>query len=152
GSLFREFALNLCPAICDAVKDKLRITAFGVQSAGFSPSGERDKSRTLNDEIGRIWQRNRMGVRAGEVHKEALKSGDAYLIVWPDADGKAALYPNRASSCVAFYDDETPGKVLWAAKYWQTHDKRARLNLFYPDRIEKYISRAEGSAFSTDFK
>ena len=24
GTLFREFAMNLCPAICDAVKDKLR--------------------------------------------------------------------------------------------------------------------------------
>src|SRR5213080_3933204 len=32
GSLFREFAMNLCPAICDAVKDKLRITGFGVMS------------------------------------------------------------------------------------------------------------------------
>jgi hypothetical protein len=32
GTLFREFAMNLCPAICDAVKDKLRISGFGVMS------------------------------------------------------------------------------------------------------------------------
>ena len=30
GTLFREIAMNLCPAICDAVKDKLRISGFGV--------------------------------------------------------------------------------------------------------------------------
>ena len=34
GSLFREFALNLCPAICDAVRDKLKITGFSVSSSG----------------------------------------------------------------------------------------------------------------------
>src|SRR5688572_8691543 len=28
GTLFREFALNLCPVICDAVRDKLRVTGF----------------------------------------------------------------------------------------------------------------------------
>src|SRR5256885_16908802 len=37
GNLFREFALNLCPVICDAVRDKLRITGFSVDSVG-SPS------------------------------------------------------------------------------------------------------------------
>ena len=81
GTLFREFAMNLCPAICDAVRDKLKITGFSVQSASFSSSELRDKSRTLNDEIDRIWFRNRMPQRAGELHKEALKNGDAYAIV-----------------------------------------------------------------------
>ena len=27
GNLFREFALNLCPVVCDAVRDKLRISS-----------------------------------------------------------------------------------------------------------------------------
>ena len=35
GSLFREFALNLCPAICDAVRDKLKITGFSIAAARF---------------------------------------------------------------------------------------------------------------------
>jgi hypothetical protein len=34
GALFREFALNLCPAICDAVRDKLKVTGFSVASVG----------------------------------------------------------------------------------------------------------------------
>lgn len=144
GSLFREFALNLCPAVCDAVKDKLRITEFSIADKGVqSASKERDKSRTLSEDINRMWQANRMGVRAGEVHKEALKNGDAYLIVWPNANGEAALYPNKASTCAVFYDEESPGKILWAAKYWRMPDKRIRLNLFYPERIEKYVSRDE---------
>lgn len=30
GSQFREFAMNLCPAVCDAVKDKLKVSGFAV--------------------------------------------------------------------------------------------------------------------------
>lgn len=137
GSMFREFALNLCPAICDAIRDKLRITGFSTEHAGGGPS---PNARA-------VWQLNQMGTRAGEVHKEALKNGDAYAIVWPDAEGRARIHPNRAASCTVTYDEETPGKVLRAAKYWRGTDKRVRLNIFYPDRIEKYVARAasEGS-------
>lgn len=145
GSLFREFALNLCPAICDAIRDKLRITGFGVdaagaQSAGFSPSKERDRSRTLNQSIDRIWSNNAMQTRSGELHKEAVKNGDAYAIVWPNEAGEVTIYPNSAASCTVAYDEESPGRIRWAAKYWKTEAKHTRINLFYPDRIEKYIS------------
>src|SRR4029079_7086471 len=42
GSLFREFALNLCPAVCDAVKDKLRVTGFGIENL---PENKREITR-----------------------------------------------------------------------------------------------------------
>ena len=134
GTLFREFAMNLCPAICDAVKDKLRITGFRVDAG----SGD------IDADIRHIWQNNRMDLRSGEVHKEALKNGDAYAIVWPNEQGAATIYPNKAANVAVIYDEESPGKLLWAAKFWRTADKRTRINLFFPDRIEKYIS-AKGS-------
>jgi hypothetical protein len=87
-----------------------------------------------------------MPKRSGEVHKEAVKNGDAYVIVWPNAAGEVTIYPNKAGVCTVVYDEETPGRVLWAAKHWKTPDKRVRLNLFYPDRIEKYISKGEVEA------
>lgn len=162
GSLFREFAMNLCPAICDAVRDKLKVTGFGVQSAGLQRRVRRRSvkedftKRTVIDvratgtdlqyDIHRIWNRNRMAQRAGELHKEALKNGDAYAVVWFDSAGQVTIYPQRASTCTVFYDEELPGRVAWAAKYWRTADKRTRLNLFYPDRIEKYVSKKESEA------
>ena len=134
GTLFREFAMNLCPAICDAIKDKLRITEFRVDA------GPQDISAAVR----RIWQSNRMDQRSGELHKEALKNGDAYAIVWPNEVGVPTIYPNKAANIAVMYDEESSGKLLWAAKFWRTADKRTRLNLFFPDRIEKYIS-AKGS-------
>ena len=32
GEMFREFALNLCPAVVDATRDKLKIKGFGIDS------------------------------------------------------------------------------------------------------------------------
>ncbi len=155
GSLFREFALNLCPVICDAVRDKLRVTGFSTEDMGTGGNAtvmERaSKASTLvntrvsafnaGSETRHIWNANRMHTRAGEVHKEALICGDAYMIVWPDDAGRAVLYPNRSANVTVVYHDDAPGRIRWAAKYWRTTDKFARLNLFYPDRIEKYISR-----------
>jgi hypothetical protein len=93
-----------------------------------------------------------MATRAGEIHKEALKNGDAYVIVWPGANGEAVIYGNRAASCNVVYDEEIPGKILWAAKYWKLTDGRYRLNLFYPDRIEKYVSDGKYEGFLPDAK
>lgn len=154
GTLFREFALNLCPVICDALRDKLRVTGFSVEQEGGDKrqeTGDGEAGGELSSNSGNsvdsvnsttrsIWQANRMATRAGEVHKAALKNGDAYAIVWPNARGEAIIYPNKSTNVSVVYDEDNPGLISWAAKYWQTADKRIRLNLFYPDRIERYVS------------
>jgi hypothetical protein len=137
GQLFRAFALNLCPAVCDSVRDKLTLTGFGVEKGGEG---------NIPNEAWKIWQNNRMGVRGRQIHREAVVNGDAYAIVWVDPMKRTTIYPNRADSCTVVYDDETPGKILWGAKAWFTTpdakgEKKARLNLFYPDRIERYVSK-----------
>ena len=134
GTQFREFAMNLCPAVCDAVKDKLKITSFTVD--------EGPPNAAL--QAARIWSANRMDLRSGEVHKEALKNGDAYAIVWPDANGRARIFPNGAASIAVAYDEESPGRIKQAAKFWRTGDKHTRLNLYFPDRIEKYVAAKPG--------
>jgi len=151
GALFREFALNLCPAVCDAIRDKLKVEGFSVSS-----STVRERSSGAGGALtdvraaDTIWRRNRMDARAGEVHKEALTNGDAYVIVWPDTEGRAAIFPNAASSITVEYDEELPGKIVWAAKFWRTADKHTRLNLFYPDRIERYITKKPGEGVLPD--
>ncbi|MGD9590585.1 MAG: phage portal protein [Pyrinomonadaceae bacterium] len=136
GAQFRAFAMNLCPAVCDAVKDKLTIT-------GFVPADGRPDPERLTE---KIWDRNLMCLRSGEVHKEVLKNGDAYVIAWADAEGRALLHPNRAADVAVFYDEERPGRVIKAAKSWRSADGHTRLNLYFPDRIEKYVTaKANGS-------
>jgi hypothetical protein len=172
GTLFREFAMNLCPAICDAVRDKLKITGFSVNArplaavpamsaervegvppqAAVQAGNLRSDGGSLRSEVDRIWFRNRMQQRAGEIHKEALKNGDAYAIVWFDPNGEVTIYPQRAANVVVTYDEERPDSILWAAKYWRTNDKRTRLNVFYPDRIERYVTKRESEGGVPDAK
>jgi len=146
GSLFREFALNLCPVVCDAIRDKLRITGFAARSRTDDQID--DPAVRASD----VWHRNRMPVRSGEVHREALINGDAFVIVWPDESGEPAIYPNRAANCYAVYDDDHPGRIVRAAKYWRTLDRNTHLNLYYPDRIERYITVKPGDAFLPEAK
>jgi hypothetical protein len=77
------------------------------------------------------------------VHRESFKTGDAYVIVWPDPiAGKAKVYPQMAGSMTVWRNADT-GEIEKAAKIWTGADKKAYLNLYYPDRIEKYISKNE---------
>lgn len=131
GEMFRSFADNLMPPVVDAVKDSLQITGFQIEAG----------DETLADEAWKIWQDGRLSKRAGEVHKEALLSGDAYLIVWPNKDGRPGFHPNKAHLCAVNYDDEEPERVSSAVKVWPRADKRYRLNVYFPDRIEKYLTR-----------
>lgn len=132
GSLFREFSLNLCPVVCDAVRDKLEVDRF-AHITGRDPDASAHAAA-------RIWEDNRMTLRSGEVHKEALKNGDAYVIVWPDAYGRPAIYANRAAAMAVTSDDERPGRITEAAKVWRDPDGSMRLTLYYADRIERYRS------------
>lgn len=142
ASLLRRARLNMCPAVVTSVRDRLKLT-------GLTHSGEVKKDaegKTVSDPAGEalaaVWRRNRMEQRAGEVHLEALTAGDAYLFVWPSTrTGKVTLYPNLAHMVTVKYDDEEPDLISLAARLWSEDDGRAALNLYYPDRIEKYVTR-----------
>jgi hypothetical protein len=134
GSLFSAFADNLMPVIVETPRDRLKLGSFSLAN---------DQA---TEQATEIWRRNRMKKRSGEVHLDSFIEGDAYVVVWPDGDGFPVLYPNRASRIVIQYDDEQPGYIVKAAKAWITSDKFARVNLYYRDRIEKYVTRSRTQA------
>lgn len=133
GRLFRKFASNMMPTIVEAAADRIQIS--GWQSA--------NQDVTLADDI---WLRNNMDNKAGDVHEEALKMGDAYVIVWPDKDGFPVIYPQEAMSIVVIYNEDSPNIIDVAAKLWPLENEQWRLTLYYSDRIEKYrtISKVHG--------
>lgn len=135
GHLFATFADNVCPAIVEPVADRLEVKGFTVE----------DGPEQAADAAWDIWQGNRMDQRSGEVHLEALRAGDAYVIVWPDGtpgrDNEPIIYPQQAKTITVAYDAEAVDQINWAAKAWATEDRYVRLNMYYADRIEKYRSK-----------
>lgn len=130
GRLFNDFRLNLCAPVVDSLVDRLQVASF---SAGGSPGDESEKASE-------IWARNRMQRRAGQTHAEAVSSGDAYILVWPNLAGDAVIYPHKSHEIAVEYDPESPGKIVRAAKSWREKGYK-RLNLYYPDRVEKWRAR-----------
>lgn len=132
GRLFRNFSYNRCAAVVDAHADRLFVESFDCA----------EESDDAVEEAARlIWQANRMDRRQDEVYTESLMMGDAYLLVWPDPEtGMPTLWPQRARDVRVRYSDETPGLVTMASKAWRTDDDRIRLNVYLPDRIERYVT------------
>lgn len=131
--LFREngtYVLNFCKTIVDAVLDRLEIAS--VQAT----------TQAANKALDEMWQENELAIDATEIHRRALVYGECYAIVWPDDDGDVAITYNSPMTTVMVYDDENPRVKKYAAKLWETRDafdaKISYMNLYYPDRIEKY--------------
>jgi hypothetical protein len=84
-----------------------------------------------------------MDVRAPETHKEALLAGDGYALVWPDRDDHAVIWPIPACDMAVSYDPNQPGVIRRAARvWWDEDDGRTHVDVFLPDRVERYVSKA----------
>jgi hypothetical protein len=87
--------------------------------------------------------------------------GDSYVLVWPHPDTSlATAYQIPAELMHVRYDPERPGTPEWACKVWCedvpieaaagiTLEPRLRATIYYPDRLEKYLARAEQFTRST---
>lgn len=132
GNLFKSYAENICQVVVDSVVDRLIVSGFEVESGPKSAMQDADA----------IWSENRMDALATAVHEEAVRAGDAYVIVWPDDDGRPVIHYQDGAMVTVRYDSETRRTVQWAAKYWLDEPTRKlRITLYYPDRIEKWISK-----------
>lgn len=137
GRLFGKFADNLCPAVVDALADRLEISGFTIR-------GNEEMDETNDENIKRVeqvWHDNQMDHNAGHVHSLCLRDGDTYVLVWPDIrTGEPVITPQLARMTRVKYDPEKPGRIQWATKSWINEEKRCRVNLYFPDRIEKFIT------------
>lgn len=141
GRAFDAFSYNRMPMVVDAISDRMQITGFGS-----TPD-------TLAKQWEKIWDANRMDVRAGQVEREQLAAGIAYVIVELDPEsGDVLLWPQPAHAVRVHYADDRPGHIDYAVKRWRDSAGYDRLSIYYEDRLEKYRARAPratGAAAST---
>uniref|UniRef100_A0AAU2AAL9 Phage portal protein n=1 Tax=Streptomyces sp. NBC_00093 TaxID=2975649 RepID=A0AAU2AAL9_9ACTN len=131
-----EFRLNFAAVPVDTVNNRLEITSVSAIS------------ESAGQYLDRAWATDELQLDIAQVHKNALIYGDSYLMVLPDGDSLQVHY-NSPKNTIAIYDDENPKLMRFAAKAWEitvetngNRETRTRVNLYYPDRWEKYISRS----------
>lgn len=125
-----DFRFNFSKTVVDSVLNRLEIN----QVMAASP-----EAQTYIDSI---WEQTDLQLDINEIHRNALVYGDAYAIVWPDMDGTMAIDYNSPMNTCIVYDQENPRIKSYAAKIWQVLDgttKIIKINLYYADRIEKYM-------------
>jgi hypothetical protein len=133
GAVF-DVSDNLCAAVVDSIADRLKVTGVNPGDTG---------SAVLADAAWVIWTRNRMDVRAPETHHEALLAGDGYALVWPDQEGQAVIWSLPACDVAVSYDPNRPGLIRRAARFWWDDDTgRAHVDVYTPDRVERWASKA----------
>lgn len=129
-----DFRFNFSKTVVDAVLNRLEIDQIETSS----PQADAYMANLL--------EQADIKLDINEIHRNTLIYGDSYAIVWPDENGKLAIDYNSPLTTVVIYDQENPRKKLFAAKMWQYADydtKKIHMNLYYPDRIEKYVGYGE---------
>jgi len=126
-----DFRFNFSKTVVDSVLNRLEIK----QILAGTPQAE--------DYIDTIWEQTDLKLDINEIHRNALVYGDSYAIVWPDMDGTLAIDYNSPMNTCVIYSQENRRQKDFAAKIWQINDgstKMIKMNLYYPDRIEKFMS------------
>ncbi len=150
----RDFAVNLAARPVDAVLDRLEIAAVVCEPD--------EHTATLHE---RVWEPNELDIEAPQIHDNALTYGDGYLFVWPsetssDDDGEPVaggdgvdVFYNSPLSLRLLYEEENPRRKRLAIKAWcegADESKRTRVNLYYGDHLEKWITRKDAAKKSDD--
>lgn len=138
-----KFTQNWCGVVVDSIKERLNLSGFSVPEAA-------------QDVMDALWDANELNLESDDLHEAALVCGEAFLIVWPGETGQVEIYYNDPRLCHVFYEASRPRVVRFAAKLWQDDAGLARLTLYYPDRLEYYVSASKlesvtnASAFQPD--
>ena len=92
--LIRTLNANYCPAVVDAMVDRLRLAEITVYRDG---NPDPDATQVIID----AFRDNRFDRRAGQMHALSGRHGEAFLLVWPHPDtGRPAYYPlTKATMC-----------------------------------------------------
>lgn len=137
--IFREinarFSQNWCAVVVDAVNDRVQLEQLIVN--------ENDPATA---QLADIIERNDLLLEAADAHLASFVTGEAYLIAWPDDEGRAEVYYNDPRAVHLFYEPARPRVARFGAKWWVDDEEHRRLTLYYPDRLEYYRSQRPARA------
>lgn len=135
------------------VKTAVTVLAQRVELVAVTAPAE----QAATDVISEVWDANDMDVHYPELFLRTFKYGDAYLMVWPiyeddptttDDDelvlAGVELTVQSPEHCRIIYDPENERRKLFGIKRWKLQTslgEKWRADLYYSDRIERYLSK-----------
>lgn len=141
------FSHNLCGLIIDTVVERLKLTGFNA-----APGGQ-----LLAQSATDWWEANRMDAGQNDLYEALCRDGEAFMMVdWDGEKPRWTLnYVFDGTQGVKVHYDPSTNAPAFVSKRWQTYDPfnpqlsgLTRLNLYFPDRVEKYISTRKDDGIS----
>ena len=134
-----DFVDNFMGCVVDALVERLNVIGF---TATVPDSEQGDLLDDINAWAWDTWQTLRMDATQLEVHTVAAMKADCYVLVaWDNEKDRLSITANDPALIVPSYQN---GVMAFASKTWMEHSLAAdpvhRLNLYYPERVEKYIA------------
>ena len=137
-----RWALNYCKTVVNAPAERMIVS-------GFTADADEDPFAA---QVWEWWEGNRMDGLQGDVHTSAMCDGQYFVFVdWDEDHPRWTLHERYTDSsvegtgygCKAFYPDDDHRRACeYVTKRWteQINGKpEQRLNVYRPDRIERYI-------------
>lgn len=129
-----QFRDNFMNVVVDSLAERLSVLGFEIED------------ETISEWVSELWGRNRMDYIQNVVHTETVMLGDSYLLCdWDDENQRPRWTHQMAEMIVPHYNENTR-EIDWASKKWIQRPRigdepETRLNLYYPDRVEKFVAR-----------
>ena len=130
------FTENWCAVVIDSVRDRVNLRSIRVPKAYEKAWAE-------------MWEGSELKLESDDVHEASLVIGEAFVVAWPDEDGKPQAYYNDPRLCHVFYRADNPRVKAWAAKWWVRDDETLEMTLYYPDRLEYYETEKKQTSVSS---
>jgi hypothetical protein len=126
---------NFLPPIVDVPAAKLHVEGFRFSE---SPTSTDVDAWT-------IWGRNHLDGDYGLVRDAALQTGQGFVLVWPDKDGKAEITVEDPAQTIVVYEAGSRRRRAAGLKRWVDEDGRTLATLYTPTAIYKFQSRGTAS-------
>ena len=124
-----SFVENWCAVVVDAVTDRLGFKGWDGNNL--------DTSKELFD----LYTKNKLKTLSRRVHRDCVVTGNGY-IMFDKVNGESTPYYQDPNNMVVIYSAEDYYKMSYALKIWRS-TSGVKANLYYEDRIEKYISESD---------
>jgi hypothetical protein len=120
---------NLCKGVVRGFSSKLEITGWeGADKQASAQATEMVETLRLTKTFNLS-------------HREAFRTGDAYVLVWPDNTGNLRPWPHLSKNVSVMPDPGNPDRLLWFAKVWLNPEGYGRVNVYYPGRVERWVTK-----------
>ena len=137
---FRDNFMNV---VVDALAERLKVIGFTSEDVDYA------------EWAWGLWQLNRMDYTQVVIHTEAVMLGDSYVLCDWDAVKERPRWTHQMAEMILPHYNEATREIDWVSKKWMQRgmtgdEPETRLNIYYPDRVEKYVARGGGWAKHED--